>query len=71
MKYGNYKMTPLEITYNVISFIIAIVLTVAFTVYAKRALNEIKSSEGICKEVVSSPAGPGAGMKHHQELDVV
>ena len=71
MKYGNYKMTPVEITYNVISFIIAIVLTVAFTVYAKRALNEIKSSEGICKEVVSSPAGPGAGMKHHQELDVV
>nr|CAB3495804.1 unnamed protein product [Digitaria exilis] len=31
MKYGNYKMTPVEITYNVISFIIAIVLTIAFT----------------------------------------
>ncbi|CAN6306486.1 unnamed protein product [Urochloa humidicola] len=67
MKYGNYKMTPVEIAYNVISFIIAIVLTIAFTVYAKRALNDIESSEGICKEEVSGPAGPGARMKHHQE----
>uniref|UniRef100_A0A0E0D193 VTT domain-containing protein n=1 Tax=Oryza meridionalis TaxID=40149 RepID=A0A0E0D193_9ORYZ len=50
MKYGNYKMTPVEITYNAISFVIAVVLTVAFTVYAKRALNDIKESEGILTE---------------------
>jgi hypothetical protein len=67
MKYANYKMTPVEIAYNVISFIIAIVLTVAFTVYAKRALNDIKSSEGIYKEEVLGPAFSGARSKHHQE----
>uniref|UniRef100_A0A0A9HSM1 Uncharacterized protein n=1 Tax=Arundo donax TaxID=35708 RepID=A0A0A9HSM1_ARUDO len=66
MKYGNYKMTPVEITYNIISFIIAIALTMAFTVYAKRALNDIKESEGISKEVCS-PVGSGALKNHHQE----
>uniref|UniRef100_A0A0A9CW66 Uncharacterized protein n=1 Tax=Arundo donax TaxID=35708 RepID=A0A0A9CW66_ARUDO len=66
MKYGNYKMTPVEITYNIISFIVAIALTIAFTVYAKRALNDIKRSEGICKEVCS-PAGSDALKNHHQE----
>ena len=80
MKYGNYKMTPVEITYNVISFIIAIVLTVAFTVYAKRALNDIKMSEGICKEPHSPARLSGALKNHHRheraashsiELDVV
>nr|CAB3500685.1 unnamed protein product [Digitaria exilis] len=69
MKYGNYKMTPVEITYNVISFIIAIILTIAFTVYAKRALNDIKSSEGICKDEVPGP-GARAGSRD-VELDVV
>jgi hypothetical protein len=66
MKYGNYKMTPVEMTYNIISFIIAIILTVAFTVYAKRVLNDIKMSEGICKEA-SSPAGSGALRNHHPQ----
>ncbi|KAJ1296964.1 hypothetical protein BS78_01G341800 [Paspalum vaginatum] len=67
MKYGNYKMTPVEIAYNIISFIIAIVLTVAFTVYAKRAL----SSEGICKEE-HGPDGDGADKRTVEvELDVV
>ncbi|KAK3147119.1 hypothetical protein QOZ80_3BG0278320 [Eleusine coracana subsp. coracana] len=67
MKYGNYKMTPVEITYNIISFIIAIILTIAFTIYAKRALNDIKMSEGICKEACS-PAEAGALKNHrHQE----
>ncbi|KAF0911992.1 hypothetical protein E2562_012803 [Oryza meyeriana var. granulata] len=64
MKYGNYKMTPVEITYNVISFIIAVVLTVAFTVYAKRALNDIKESEGILTEEYGRSAGH---KKPHQE----
>ncbi|XP_062211388.1 uncharacterized protein LOC133912586 isoform X2 [Phragmites australis] len=67
VKYGNYRMTPVEITYNIISFIIAIILTIAFTMYAKRALNDIKRSEGICKEEACGPAGSGALKNHHQE----
>ncbi|ONK62996.1 uncharacterized protein A4U43_C07F10310 [Asparagus officinalis] len=46
MQYGNYKMSTVEIVYNVISFIIAIAITVAFTVYARRALNGLKEAEG-------------------------
>lgn len=46
MQYGNYSMTPLEIVYNIISFVIAIVITIAFTVYARRALNDLKRAEG-------------------------
>lgn len=45
VQYGNYRLTTVEIIYNIISFIIAIITTVAFTVYAKRALNELKSVE--------------------------
>ncbi|KAF8394777.1 hypothetical protein HHK36_020992 [Tetracentron sinense] len=45
VKYGNHHMTTVEIVYNVISFIIAVITTVAFTVYAKRALNELKRAE--------------------------
>ncbi|KAG8097355.1 hypothetical protein GUJ93_ZPchr0013g33989 [Zizania palustris] len=63
MKYGNYKMTPVEITYNIISFAIAAVLTVAFTVYAKRALNDIQESEGILTGEYGTSAG-SAGHKN-------
>ncbi|KAF2309935.1 hypothetical protein P3X46_031830 [Hevea brasiliensis] len=45
VQYGNYHLTTLEIIYNVISFIIAIITTVAFTVYAKRALQELERAE--------------------------
>jgi len=69
MKYGNYKMTPVEIAYNAISFVIAIVLTVAFTVYAKRALNDIKSSDGIGKEEDHGPNGSGARMSRQERVD--
>lgn len=65
MKYGNYKMTPVEIAYNAISLVIAIVLTVAFTVYAKRALNDIEGSDDISKD--HGPNGSGARMSHRQE----
>nr|GLL17431.1 transmembrane protein 64-like [Ipomoea trifida] len=40
VKYGNHHLTPVEIIANVISFIVAIITTVVFTVYAKRKLNE-------------------------------
>nr|CAD1833771.1 unnamed protein product [Ananas comosus var. bracteatus] len=49
MKYGNYTMTPVEIVYNVFSFVIAIVITIAFTVYARRALNDLKKEEAIAR----------------------
>jgi hypothetical protein len=70
MKYGNYKMTPVEIAYNAISFVIAIALTVAFTVYAKRALGDIKSpDDGIGKdEEDHGPNGSGGvRMNRRQE----
>lgn len=42
----------MEIVYNVISFIIAIITTIAFTVYAKRTLDELKLT-GLNEEVPS------------------
>ena len=38
-------MTAVEIIYNIVSLIIAIVTTIAFTIYAKRALNELGNGE--------------------------
>ncbi|KAM7474423.1 hypothetical protein LguiB_021666 [Lonicera macranthoides] len=45
VQYGNHHLTPVEITYNIVSLIVAIITTVAFTVYAKRALKELGSGE--------------------------
>ncbi|KAJ0010268.1 hypothetical protein Pint_32824 [Pistacia integerrima] len=45
VKYGNYHLTTVEIVYNIISFILAVVTTIAFTVYAKRALKELERGE--------------------------
>jgi uncharacterized membrane protein len=44
-KYGNLHLTKVEIIYNIISFVIAVITTIAFTVYAKRALDEIQKAE--------------------------
>lgn len=38
-------MTTVEIVYNVISLLIAVLATVAFTVYAKKALDDLKTKE--------------------------
>ncbi|KAK7263748.1 hypothetical protein RJT34_31345 [Clitoria ternatea] len=46
-QYGKHHWTTVAIGYNVISFIIAIVTTIAFTVYAKRTLNELKMTEEV------------------------
>ncbi|KAL2339311.1 hypothetical protein Fmac_013757 [Flemingia macrophylla] len=51
-QYGKHHLTTVEIVYNVISFIIAIITTIAFTVYAKRTLNELKMAE-LNEEVTS------------------
>ncbi|KAA8536667.1 hypothetical protein F0562_029145 [Nyssa sinensis] len=45
VKYGNHHLTLVEIIYNIISFIVAVITTVAFTIYAKRTLNELKTVE--------------------------
>ncbi|GAA0150248.1 hypothetical protein LIER_09231 [Lithospermum erythrorhizon] len=42
VQYGNHHLTTVEIIYNVISLIIAIASTVVFTIYAKRALDDLK-----------------------------
>lgn len=47
VQYGNYHLTVVEIVYNVISLIVAIVTTVAFTIYTKRALSELQSAKTV------------------------
>ncbi|XP_019237343.1 PREDICTED: uncharacterized protein LOC109217539 isoform X1 [Nicotiana attenuata] len=47
VQYGNIHLTPVEIVYNVSSFIIAIITTVVFTVYTKRTLDELERAEDI------------------------
>ncbi|KAJ9687789.1 hypothetical protein PVL29_016310 [Vitis rotundifolia] len=54
VQYGNQHLTTLEIIYNIISFIVAIITTVAFTIYAKRALNELKMAETNGEEASTS-----------------
>uniref|UniRef100_A0A1D1Z7Y4 TVP38/TMEM64 family membrane protein slr0305 n=1 Tax=Anthurium amnicola TaxID=1678845 RepID=A0A1D1Z7Y4_9ARAE len=45
VQYGHHSMTTVEIVYNIISFVIAVVMTVLFTVYAKRALADLEKAE--------------------------
>ncbi|KAI3873149.1 hypothetical protein MKW92_004970 [Papaver armeniacum] len=45
VKYRNHHLTTVEIVYNTITFIAAVITVVVFTVYAKRALNELQMSE--------------------------
>ncbi|CAL8998308.1 unnamed protein product [Prunus brigantina] len=59
VKYGNYHLTTVEIIYNIISLIVAIITTVAFTVYAKNALNELKREEET-SGVEASASGHGS-----------
>ncbi|KAL8162152.1 hypothetical protein V2J09_013641 [Rumex salicifolius] len=47
VKYDNRHLTWVEIVYNVISFIVAVVSTVVFTIYAKRTLEELKEAEAV------------------------
>lgn len=45
VKYGHHSMTAVEIAYNIVSFVIAVIMTIAFTVYAKRALKDLEKAE--------------------------
>lgn len=55
VQYGKHHLTTVEIVYNVISFIIAIITTVIFTVYAKRTLNNLQRAEDDGKYSTSLP----------------
>ncbi|XP_004133746.1 uncharacterized protein LOC101213801 [Cucumis sativus] len=55
VQYGKQHLTTVEIVYNVISFIIAIITIVIFTVYAKRMLNSLQMAEDDRKYSVSHP----------------
>ncbi|KAL6009005.1 hypothetical protein ACLOJK_022232 [Asimina triloba] len=57
MKYGQYHMTTVEIVYNVISFIITIIIIVVFTMYAKRALRELEKGKTLEDEENSRRGG--------------
>ncbi|KAK2662934.1 hypothetical protein Ddye_001508 [Dipteronia dyeriana] len=57
VQYGNYHLTTVEIIYNIISFVIAVVTTIAFTVYAKRALKEFESGAAIGEDTSASNQG--------------
>ncbi|XP_010554345.1 PREDICTED: transmembrane protein 64 [Tarenaya hassleriana] len=56
VQYGNRRLTTVEIVYNVISLIVAIVTTVAFTIYAKKALRELGNAESN-EEAEEGPPG--------------
>ncbi|XP_074294386.1 uncharacterized protein LOC141622236 [Silene latifolia] len=45
VKYGNHHLTWVEIVYNGISFVVAVITIVVFTVYTKRALEQFKRTE--------------------------
>ncbi|GKC58994.1 SNARE associated Golgi protein family protein [Tanacetum coccineum] len=56
VQYRNHRLTPLEIIYNGISLVIAVAMTVGFTVYAKKALKDLEDEENI-GEVLDSENG--------------
>ncbi|KAF7086403.1 hypothetical protein CFC21_089691 [Triticum aestivum] len=73
VKYGKHKLTTVEIIYSVISFVAAAALTVAFTVYAKKSLNNIKSPDDISED--HQPAAGSAGVtalkNGHQDVHIL
>ncbi|KAI3770745.1 hypothetical protein L6452_01888 [Arctium lappa] len=57
VQYRNHRLTPLEIIYNGISFIIAVAMTIGFTVYAKKALKDLENEENKGTDVMESEHG--------------
>jgi hypothetical protein len=61
LKYDKRRMTTVEIVYNVISAVVAVLIGVGFTVYARRALDGIQSAEGARQpEPAAIPTGPAS-----------
>uniref|UniRef100_A0A0E0I4K0 VTT domain-containing protein n=1 Tax=Oryza nivara TaxID=4536 RepID=A0A0E0I4K0_ORYNI len=67
LKYHNHRLTTVEIVYNVISISVAFLVAIGFTVYAKRALDEMERSEGTCPEPAGIAHGSTELRAHHQE----
>ncbi|KAL7124965.1 hypothetical protein ABFS83_14G084200 [Erythranthe nasuta] len=59
VQYRNHHLTPVEIIYNVISFVVAIITTIAFTIYAKRTLKHLETAEanGECSPAIDNNRG--------------
>lgn len=57
VQYRNHRLTPLEIIYNGISFIIAVAMTIGFTIYAKKAIKELENQEKRGTDVLDSEHG--------------
>ncbi|KAG2647021.1 transmembrane protein 64-like isoform X1 [Panicum virgatum] len=51
LNYHKHRMTTVEIVYNIVSVIVAVVFAIGFTIYARRALDNMERS-GICSELV-------------------
>ncbi|TVU37705.1 hypothetical protein EJB05_11035, partial [Eragrostis curvula] len=66
LKYHKHRMSRVEIVYNVISAVVAVLFMVGFTIYARRALDDMESSEGIYPEPVAAPARSAEFRNNHQ-----
>ncbi|CAN6226238.1 unnamed protein product [Urochloa humidicola] len=79
LDYHKHRMTTVEIVYNVISVIVAVVFAIGFTIYARRALDDMERSGGIGVEPVGAPAASaefrdnlqGCSTVHSVPIDVV
>lgn len=58
-------MTTVEIVYNILSFIVAVITLVAFTIYARRALNDLEDKE----KGSSSSSSRSIGHHFHKEVE--
>ncbi|XP_057820264.1 uncharacterized protein LOC131033145 [Cryptomeria japonica] len=54
VKYKNRHLTPVEIIYNAICFVVAVGTAIGFTIYAKRALRNMQESGESHEEVVEN-----------------
>lgn len=66
LNYRKHRMTAVEIAYNAISVIVTVVFAIVFTVYARRALDNMEQSEVACAEPVGDPAGSTECRDHLQ-----
>ncbi|KAL5196786.1 hypothetical protein ABZP36_000298 [Zizania latifolia] len=68
LKYRKHRrMTTVEIIYNAISVTVAVLIAIGFTIYARKALDGIQSSEGFCPEPVRVAHGSAELRDGHQE----
>lgn len=71
LNYHKHRMSRVEIVYNVISVIVAVVFMIGFAIYARRALENMESSEGIYPEPIAASAGTATFRNEHQGCSTV